>query len=190
MEIDAKQREKYGKVASIVGILANIVLAGAKIVVGLVFGVLSLTADGFNNLSEEPVVTDEIHPYAILPEHFPRIFEEYDRLAQKIIELKKRGEAICFFHFMIDLDQGPCAIRRLRGCSCGNEYIAVTPSGQIFPCHNFVGQDEWLRGSVHDGSFDEGMKRRFRRSSPLRFANMRRFWTILANVNRRMRIAI
>jgi len=123
--------------------------------------VMHLYEQGFDNLSEEPVVTNESHPYAILPEHFPRIFEEYDRLALKIIDLKKRGESICFFHFMIDLDQGPCAIRRLRGCSCGNEYIAVTPSGDIYPCHNFVGQDEWLMGSVLDGSFNEEMKRNF-----------------------------
>ena len=123
--------------------------------------VMHLYELGFNNLSEEPVVTDESHPYAILPEHFERIYEEYDRLALKLIDLKKRGEGICFFHFMIDLDQGPCAIRRLRGCSCGNEYIAVTPSGDIYPCHNFVGQEQWLMGSVLTGEFDQDMKRRF-----------------------------
>ena len=123
--------------------------------------VMHLYELGFNNLSEEPVVTDESHPYAILPEHFERIYEEYDRLALKLIDLKKRGEDICFFHFMIDLDQGPCAIRRLRGCSCGNEYIAVTPSGDIYPCHNFVGQEQWLMGSVLTGEFDQDMKRRF-----------------------------
>jgi len=123
--------------------------------------VMHLYEMGFNNLSEEPVVTDEKHPYAILPEHFERIYEEYDRLALKLIDMKKRGEDICFFHFMIDLDQGPCAIRRLRGCSCGNEYIAVTPSGDIYPCHNFVGQDEWLMGSVVTGEFNQDLKRRF-----------------------------
>lgn len=123
--------------------------------------VMHLYEQGFNNLSEEPVVTDERHPYAILPEHYQKIFDEYDRLALKIIDMKKRGESICFFHFMIDLDQGPCAIRRLRGCSCGNEYIAVTPSGDIYPCHNFVGQEQWLMGSVLDGSFNTDMKNRF-----------------------------
>lgn len=126
--------------------------------------VLHLYSLGFKNLSEEPVVTDEREPYAILPEHFNAIFSEYERLANKLIDMKKRGEDICFFHFMIDLDQGPCAIRRLRGCSCGNEYIAITPSGDIYPCHNFVGEEQWRMGSVQTGEFDMDMKKSFARS--------------------------
>ena len=59
---------------------------------------------------------------------------------------------------MLDLDQGPCAIKRLRGCSCGNEYVAVTPEGDIYPCHQFVGMDEWKMGSVLDGSLDQQKK--------------------------------
>ena len=71
--------------------------------------------------------------YALTEAELPRIFEEYETLAKKIIAIKKQGKSINFFHFMLDLDQGPCAIKRLRGCGCGNEYVAVTPDGDIYP---------------------------------------------------------
>lgn len=116
---------------------------------------------GFKEISVEPVVSDERLDYAIQKEDLPRVFEEYERLARVMIERKKEGKGFHFFHFMIDLDQGPCAIKRLRGCSCGNEYIAVTPEGDIFPCHQFVGDDQWKMGSVLDGSFDFEAKNRF-----------------------------
>jgi uncharacterized protein len=91
---------------------------------------------GFDQISVEPVVVDESLPYSIRKQDLPAIYEEYETLALEILERKKRGEGINFFHFMLDLDQGPCAIRRLRGCSCGNEYIAVTPTGTSFPATN------------------------------------------------------
>ncbi len=91
----------------------------------------------------------------------PEIFSEYEKLSKKIIEHKKNGDSINFFHFMIDLDQGPCAIKRLRGCGCGNEYVAVTPDGDVYPCHQFVGNPEWKMGSVLDDSLNLEMKERF-----------------------------
>ena len=66
---------------------------------------------------------------------------------------------------MIDLNQGPCAIKRLRGCGCGNEYVAITPDGDIYPCHQFVGMEEWKMGSLNDGSFDFKMKDKFARAN-------------------------
>jgi uncharacterized protein len=84
---------------------------------------------GFNEISMEPVVSEEKLDYSVKEDDLPRIFEEYETLANLIIERSKAGKGFDFYHFMIDLNQGPCAIRRLRGCSCGNEYIAVTPSG-------------------------------------------------------------
>jgi uncharacterized protein len=78
-----------------------------------------------------------------------------------MIERAKEGRGFDFFHFMVDLDQGPCAIKRLRGCSCGNEYVAVTPTGDIYPCHQFVGKSEWKMGNVLDNTLDENMKDRF-----------------------------
>jgi uncharacterized protein len=116
---------------------------------------------GFNKISVEPVMSDPRLPYSIGEEDLPRISEEYDRLAKFIIERTKAGKKFDFFHFMVDLDQGPCAIKRLRGCSCGNEYVAVTPLGDIYPCHQFVGNEEWKMGNVMDGSLDENVKKRF-----------------------------
>ena len=116
---------------------------------------------GFNEISVEPVVSDEALDYSVKEADLPRIFEEYERLSDFILERSREGRGFDFFHFMIDLNQGPCAIKRLRGCSCGNEYVAVTPSGDIYPCHQFVGREEWKMGSVLDGSLDEDMKERF-----------------------------
>jgi uncharacterized protein len=116
---------------------------------------------GFNEISVEPVVSDTKLDYAIQEEDLPRVFEEYDKLSKFMIERAKRGKGFDFFHFMVDLDQGPCAIKRLRGCSCGNEYVAVTPTGDIYPCHQFVGKSEWKMGNVLDNTLDEDMKDRF-----------------------------
>ncbi|MCY1713252.1 thioether cross-link-forming SCIFF peptide maturase [Caproiciproducens galactitolivorans] len=123
--------------------------------------VLHMADLGFEQISVEPVVSDEKLDYSIKEEDLPRVFEEYDRLSKVIIERRKAGKGFNFFHFMIDLNQGPCAIKRLRGCSCGNEYIAVTPEGDIFPCHQFVGDDSFKMGNVLDGTFDESIKHTF-----------------------------
>lgn len=120
--------------------------------------VLSLYEQGFDQLSVEPVVSNPDEDYAITEADFPAIFAEYEKLAKELIKIKKSGRTINFFHFMLDLDQGPCAIKRLRGCGCGNEYVAVTPDGDIYPCHQFVGMKEWKMGNLHDGSFDFKMK--------------------------------
>ena len=116
---------------------------------------------GFDEISVEPVVSDTKLDYSIQEEDLPRVFEEYDRLSKFMIERAKAGKGFDFFHFMIDLNQGPCAIKRLRGCSCGNEYVAVTPTGDIYPCHQFVGKDEWKMGSVITGELNESMKNDF-----------------------------
>lgn len=82
-------------------------------------------------------------------EDMPRIFEEYDRLAEMFYERRKNGRWFNFFHFMVDLADGPCAAKRMSGCGCGNEYITVTPQGDIYPCHQFVGKKEFaVMGSV------------------------------------------
>ena len=125
--------------------------------------VLHLRELGFEQLSAEPVVTDEKEPYALTEADLPRIFEEYDRLCGVMAERQndKNAKKFNFFHFMIDLDQGPCAIKRLRGCGCGNDYVAVDPHGNIYPCHQFVGIDEWKMGNLNDGSFNNDIKTYF-----------------------------
>jgi len=116
---------------------------------------------GFDQISMEPVVSDPKLDYSIDEGDLPRVFEEYEHLANVIIERKKQGKGFNFFHFNVDLQQGPCAIKRLRGCSCGNEYVCVTPEGDIFPCHQFVGDDSWKMGNILDGSFDMEKKNEF-----------------------------
>lgn len=116
---------------------------------------------GFDQLSVEPVIADPSEPYAITEEDLPTIFAEYEKLAVEMVRRKKEGRCFNFFHFMIDLDQGPCAIKRLRGCGCGNEYVSVTPDGDIYPCHQFVGNDEWKMGNLDDGTLDTEMKDKF-----------------------------
>ena len=116
---------------------------------------------GFDLLSLEPVVTTEETEYGLRESDLPAINAEYERLDKEMLKRELSGNSFNFFHFMLDLEQGPCAIKRLRGCSCGNEYIAVTPNGDIYPCHQFVGQDEWKMGNVLDGTLDYDKKRYF-----------------------------
>ncbi len=127
--------------------------------------VLHMADLGFDQISVEPVVSDEKLEYSIKEEDLPRVFEEYEKLAKTIIRDRKNGKYYNFFHFAVDLNQGPCAIKRLRGCSCGNEYVAVTPEGDIYPCHQFVGNEEWKMGNVMDGTLDLGMKNRFAKAN-------------------------
>ena len=106
---------------------------------------------GFDQMSIEPVVSDPEEPYAIREEDIPQICEEYDRLAKEYIKRYKEGRGFTFFHFMIDLSQGPCVAKRLSGCGSGTEYLAVTPWGDLYPCHQFVGQEGFCLGNVWDG---------------------------------------
>ena len=106
---------------------------------------------GFRQMSIEPVVGEETDPYAIRKEDLPKIFEEYDKLAKIMIEREKEGNGFNFFHFMIDLDGGPCVAKRLSGCGSGTEYLAVTPWGDLYPCHQFVGDEDFLMGNVDEG---------------------------------------
>ena len=123
--------------------------------------VMHLFEQGFDQISVEPVMADPSMPYAITQADLPRIFDEYEELMKKITEVRNSGKFINFFHFMLDLDQGPCAIKRLRGCGCGNEYVAIAPNGDIYPCHQFVGNEEYKMGSLNDGSFNDDMKAEF-----------------------------
>lgn len=113
--------------------------------------VLHLADQGFKQISVEPVVSLPQEPYAITDEDLSKIFEEYDLLAKEMIKRKNEGKGFNFFHFMIDLTGGPCVAKRLSGCGSGTEYLAVTPWGDLYPCHQFVGNEEFLMGNVYDG---------------------------------------
>ena len=125
--------------------------------------VLHIAEQGFYQLSVEPVTAPEEMDYAITEKDLPVIFKEYDRLYDIMADsVEKTGKKpFNFFHFMIDLQQGPCAIKRLRGCGCGPEYGAVTPDGDVYPCHQFVGIDEWKMGTIYDGEIDQDIANYF-----------------------------
>ena len=113
--------------------------------------VLHLADLGFKQISVEPVVAQPEEEYALREEDIPQICEEYDRLAVEMIKRHKEGRGFNFFHFMIDLTGGPCVYKRLSGCGSGTEYLAVTPWGDLYPCHQFVGEEKFLMGNVYDG---------------------------------------
>ena len=113
--------------------------------------VLHLADLGFKQISVEPVVADPSEEYALREEDLPKIMEEYDLLAKEMIKREKEGKGFNFFHFMIDLTGGPCVYKRLSGCGSGTEYLAVTPWGDFYPCHQFVGEEEYLMGNVDEG---------------------------------------
>ena len=106
---------------------------------------------GFEQISVEPVVASPSDSYALRPEDIPTLLSQYDELAKDIIERRKAGKGINFFHFMIDLSGGPCVAKRLSGCGSGTEYLAITPWGDIYPCHQFVGNEDFLMGNVDEG---------------------------------------
>lgn len=113
--------------------------------------VMHLADLGFKQISMEPVVAAPEEGYALTEEDVPVVKEEYDKLALALLERRKNGEAFNFFHFMIDLDGGPCISKRVSGCGCAAEYMAVTPWGDYYPCHQFVGEEDMIIGNVYEG---------------------------------------
>ncbi len=113
--------------------------------------VMHLADLGFEQISVEPVVASPEDDYALREEDIPALLEEYDRLAAELLNRRKEGKGVNFFHFMIDLEGGPCVAKRLSGCGSGTEYLAVTPWGDLYPCHQFVGKEEFLMGNVFEG---------------------------------------
>ncbi len=127
--------------------------------------VLHLADLGFKQTSVEPVVASENESYALREEDLPVISREYEKLAIEYLNRKKEGNGFNFFHFMIDLTQGPCVIKRLSGCGSGHEYVAVTPEGDIYPCHQFVGQESFKMGNVFENTFNESISEDFKKSN-------------------------
>lgn len=106
---------------------------------------------GFEQISVEPVVADKSESYAIREEDIDTLIKQYDELTAEMIKRKKEGKPFNFFHFMIDLSGGPCVAKRLSGCGSGTEYLAVSPSGELYPCHQFMGMKDFLLGNVDEG---------------------------------------
>ena len=123
--------------------------------------VMDIYHHGFDQVSVEPVSAPDSCDYALKPEHLERIRTEYWDLAEKMLQLEQAGESLNFFHFNVDLEQGPCIIKRLRGCGAGCEYVAITPEGDIYPCHQFVGNEDFKMGNIIEGTFDRSKSERF-----------------------------
>ena len=140
----ARQRKAAGKQYYIRGTFTHYNLDFAK-------DVLHYADLGFDQISIEPVVAPSDAPYAIRETDLETICEQYDILAREMVKREKEGRGFTFFHFMIDLTGGPCVYKRLSGCGSGTEYLAVTPWGDLYPCHQFVGKEEFLLGNVRDG---------------------------------------
>ena len=124
--------------------------------------VLHLADEGFEQISVEPVVAEPTEDYAIQEEDLPVIMEGYDRLAKEMLKRKREGKGFNFFHYMIDLSGGPCVYKRLSGCGSGTEYLAVTPWGDLYPCHQFVGKEEFCLGNVEEGIINTEVRDTFK----------------------------
>jgi uncharacterized protein len=106
---------------------------------------------GFDKLSMEPVICDPREPYALTEKDLPEIYNQYEILAKEMLNRNEKGNGFTFYHYMLDLSEGPCIQKRISGCGSGTEYLAVTPWGELFPCHQFVGDEEYSLGNIWDG---------------------------------------
>ncbi len=122
--------------------------------------VIFLAENGFDSISMEPVVTD-IDDLAIKDEHIPAVLDEYENLCEEYLDKYKNGEGFNFFHFNVDLEGGVCLQKKVSACGAGNEYFSVVPNGDIYPCHQFAGDKDFLMGNVYDGVLDGKIREKF-----------------------------
>jgi len=123
--------------------------------------ILYLADLGFTELSFEPVVTKPHVPFALTLSDLPVLLREYELLAQEMLRRRKAGNGFSFYHFLLDLTGGPCVSKRIAGCGVGREYLAVTPQGELYPCHQFIGNNEYLMGDVWHGITNTGLRMEF-----------------------------
>ncbi len=123
--------------------------------------ILHMADLGFKELSMEPVVCDPSDPCALTAEDLPVLYDQYEKLAEEMIKRKKEGRGFTFYHYMIDLTGGPCIYKRVAGCGSGTEYLAVTPWGELYPCHQFVGDEKYSMGNIYDGVTNTAMREKF-----------------------------
>ncbi len=118
---------------------------------------------GFTELSMEPVVCPPSDPYVLTNEDLNILFDQYEILAKEMIKRKKEGRPFTFYHYMLDLKNGPCIYKRITGCGSGTEYMAVTPWGDLYPCHQFVGDEKYCLGNIYDGVKNTDIQDKFRK---------------------------
>ena len=134
---------------------------------------------GFTELSMEPVVSPPGEPWALTDEDLPKLFQQYEILAKEMIKRKKEGRPFTFYHYMIDLSGGPCLHKRMSGCGSGTEYLAVTPWGELFPCHQFVNDPAYSMGNVWDGITNPQLGEKFHRCNVVANPDCRDCWARL-----------
>ncbi len=134
---------------------------------------------GFTELSMEPVVCAEDSPSALTAEDLPIVLNQYEELAKLLIERRKEGRPFTFYHYMIDLKGGPCIYKRISGCGSGTEYMAVTPQGDLYPCHQFVGEEKFRLGNVYEGVTNTTMQNEFAKCNVYTRSECRDCWAKL-----------
>lgn len=132
--------------------------------------------NGFKKISIEPVVAPDKMDYALKKEHMSDVLKEYEDFSRDYIKLKREDPDFMFFHFMIDLEQGPCVIKRAVGCGAGSEYVAITPEGDIYPCHQFVGEKDFLLGDLESGIVNVELRERFKNANVYTKKECRECW--------------
>ncbi|WP_027625914.1 thioether cross-link-forming SCIFF peptide maturase [Clostridium lundense] len=127
--------------------------------------VMHLANEGFDEISIEPVVLPDEHPLSLREEDLPKIFQQYDKLYKEMVKRHEEGNEFKFYHFNIDLQGGPCVYKRISGCGAGHEYVAITPSGDIYPCHQFVGNEDFKMGNVFEDGLKEEIQKDFKEAN-------------------------
>jgi uncharacterized protein len=138
--------------------------------------IMYLVDRGYDRVSLEPVVASPEQDYALREEDLPVLKQQYAQLAQKWLEYYRKGKPFKFFHFNIDLNKGPCLLKRLSGCGAGNEYLAVSPSGDLYPCHQFMENKDFLMGNVFSGIQKESLRQTFRQAHVFKKEKCRSCW--------------
>ena len=138
--------------------------------------VKAMVNEGFREISIEPVVLEKGHFLELKEEHLPEIFENYDKLYNEMARRKKEGDEFNFYHFNIDLNGGPCVYKRISGCGAGFEYVAITPQGEVYPCHQFVGKEEFKLGSIYDDTYDAELGKKFKKAHIYNKPKCRECW--------------
>ena len=131
---------------------------------------------GFTELSMEPVVADPTSPSALTEEDLPLLYDQYEHLAKEMLRREKDGKPITFYHYMIDLEHGPCVYKRVSGCGSGTEYMAVTAGGDLYPCHQFVNDPQYKMGNIWDGVDREDLRDQFKECNVYTRPECRKCW--------------
>ncbi|ATD55023.1 thioether cross-link-forming SCIFF peptide maturase [Clostridium chauvoei] len=139
--------------------------------------VMAMINEGFREISIEPVVLENGHHLALREEDLNEIFENYDKLYEEMARRKKESkDEFNFYHFNISLNGGPCVYKRISGCGAGFEYVAITPQGDVYPCHQFVGKDEFKLGTIYDDTYNTNLGKEFKKAHIYNKPKCRECW--------------